>query len=227
MVQTLANDNSDPDSKVQRRKREILEAASRAFRRQGLHATGMRDIANESKMHVGNLYYYFQNKEELLAFCQEQTLAGLIDLAEKVQRQDCAADEKLHRLITGHVVRLNDEMPGSLAHLEVEALKGPWKETIRKQRNRYELILCRIVKSGIDSGLFRQTDPKVAAKAILGATNWTVKWYQPRGKSTSREIGQEFAVLLVRGLLAPGRKPSIPELEAPENPKPRKEAQKS
>ena len=213
MVQISLSNESAPESKAYRRKKEILQAASRAFRRQGLHATGMRDIANESKMHVGNLYYYFRNKEELLAFCQEQTLTALIDLAELVRRQPWPADAKLHRLITGHVVCLNDEVPGSLAHLEVEALKGPWKKDILKQRNRYELILCQIVEEGIEAGLFRPTDSGVAAKAILGATNWTVKWYQPRGRHTSQEIGEEFALLLVRGLLAPGQQPSIPELQ--------------
>ena len=188
-----------------------MQAASRAFRRQGLHATGMRDIAAESKMHVGNLYYYFSNKQELLAFCQEQTLAGLIDLAERVQEQPWQADKKLHRLITGHVTCLNDEIPGSLAHLEVEALEGPWKSEILEQRNRYEAILCQIIDEGIETGLFRAVDASVAAKAILGATNWTVKWFQPRGSRTSREIGEEFALLLVRGLLAPGQEPAISE----------------
>ena len=218
MVQIMASQEAAPDSRAHRKKMEILQAASRAFRRQGLHATGMRDIANESKMHVGNLYYYFRNKQELLAFCQEQTLSGLIDLAEQVQLQPWQADEKLYRLILGHVIRLNDEMPGSLAHLEVEALEGPWKEEILKQRNRYELLLCQIIEGGIEAGLFRRTSPSVAAKAILGATNWTVKWFHPRGRRTSLEIGQEFAILLVRGLLAPGREPSIQELQP--NPKP-------
>jgi len=212
MVQILLEPRSAPDSKAHRRQREILEAASRVFRRQGLHATGMRDIAIESGMHVGNLYYYFQNKQELLAFCQQQTLSGLMDLAEQIRRQPWQADEKLYSLITGHVVRLNDEMPGSLAHLEVEALEGPWKREILKQRDRYESVLRQLIQEGIEAGLFRSTNPGVAAKAILGATNWTVKWYQPRGSKSSREIGEEFATLLVRGLLAPGRDLSVPEL---------------
>lgn len=173
----------------------------------------MRDIATESGMHVGNLYYYFQNKQELLAFCQEQTLSGLIDLAEQIRRQPWQADEKLYMLITGHVVRLNDEMPGSLAHLEVEALEGRWKREILKQRNRYESVLRQVIQEGIKSGLFRPTRAGVAAKAILGSTNWTVKWYRAGGSQTSHQIGQEFAILLVRGLLAPGREPSIPQLQ--------------
>ena len=159
MVQILLEPRSAPDSKAHRRQREILEAASRVFRRQGLHATGMRDIAIESGMHVGNLYYYFQNKQELLAFCQQQTLSGLMDLAEQIRRQPWQADEKLYSLITGHVVRLNDEMPGSLAHLEVEALEGPWKREILKQRDRYESVLRQLIQEGIEAGLFRSTNP--------------------------------------------------------------------
>jgi hypothetical protein len=37
---------------------------------------------------------------------------------------------------------------------------------------------------------------------ILGALNWTVKWYQPGGRRSADSIGEEFADLLVRGLLA-------------------------
>lgn len=217
MVQISLDPNTHRDSKARRKQKEILEAASRAFRRQGLHATGMRDIATESGMHVGNLYYYFQNKQELLAFCQEQTVSGLIDLAEQIRRQPWQADEKLYRLITGHVVRLNDEIPGSLAHLEVEALEGAWKKDILRLRNRYESILRQLIQEGTKTGLFRPADPGVAAKAILGAGNWTVKWYQPRGEMTSQEIGHEFAVLMVRGLMAPGRIPSIAELQDDES----------
>ena len=54
-------DRSGSDRSVER-KRQILEAASRVFRRKGLHGTGMRDIATELGMHAGNLYYYFPNK---------------------------------------------------------------------------------------------------------------------------------------------------------------------
>jgi hypothetical protein len=47
-------------------------------------------------------------------------------------------------------------------------------------------------------------DAAVVAMAILGALNWTVKWYREDGRRSSQEIGRDFADLLVRGLLAPG-----------------------
>ena len=57
---------------------------------------------------------------------------------------------------------------------------------------------------GPAAGVFRQVDPKVSALAILGAVNWTVKWFRPDGAKSARQIGREQAELLVRGVLAPG-----------------------
>ena len=194
-----------PDPRVQQKvlekKREILDAASRVFRRRGLQSTGMRDIAAELGMAVGNLYYYFKDKEELLAYVQENTLEGLLALAVKVRKSRFPADVRLRLLIEGHVVLLNEEIPGSLAHLEVEALREPWRRKIQDQRDEYERTFREILEEGMAAGVFRQTDPKVSALAILGAVNWTVKWFRPDGGKTAREIGRDCAELLVRGVM--------------------------
>ncbi len=182
------------------RKREILAAASRVFRRKGLHATGMRDIATELGMHVGNLYYYFRNKEELLAFCQEDALAGLRALVEAARTLDVGADQRLRYLIIGHIELLNEIMPGSLAHLEVEALSETWRPKIVKLRDDYEYAVRRIIVEGVETGVFRKVDPGTTTLAILGALNWTVKWFRKDGEKTATEIGSEFADLLVGGL---------------------------
>jgi len=194
----------DITEKVLEKKREILDAASRVFRRKGLHATGMRDIAAELGKAVGNLYYYFRDKEALLAFVQEETLAGLLELAAQARQRDLRADARLFLLIEGHVVLLNEGTPGSLAHLEVEALGQPWRHAVQARRDEYERAFRKVLEEGVAAGVFRPTDSKVSALAILGAVNWTVKWFRPDGGKSARQIGRECAELLVRGLLAPG-----------------------
>lgn len=213
MVQISPLRHPDAQGKVLEKKREILDAASRVFRRKGLHASGMREIAAELGMAVGNLYYYFKDKGELLAFVQEEALTGLLDLAARVQGTDLRADAKLLLLIEGHVVLLNETTPGSLAHLEVEALGERWREAIQERRDAYERAFREVIEAGIASGVFRRTDPKVAALALLGAANWTVKWFRPDGAKSAGEIGRQCAELLVRGLLAEGvelQRPEIP-----------------
>ena len=204
-------DQRDPRDKVLEKKRGILDAASRVFRRRGLQATGMRDIAAELGMAVGNLYYYFKDKEELLAFVQEDALAGLLEIAGRVRATGERADAKLFRLIEEHVVRLNEGTPGSLAHLEVEALGEPWRQEVMERRDEYERAFRDLLEEGIAAGVFRPVDPKVSALAILGAVNWTVKWFRPDGGKSAREIGREQAELLVRGVLAAGVEPSLPQ----------------
>ena len=196
------------------KKREILEAASRVFRARGLHAAGMRDIAAELGMAVGNLYYYFKDKEALLAFIQESTLSDLLDMAARVRDQDLRADQKVRLLLEEHVVRLNDPeegTPGSLAHLEVEALSEGLRAAVMAQRDEYERTLRRLIEEGMDCKVFRQVDAKVAALALLGAVNWTVKWFRPEGGKSAREIGREAAETLVGGLLTSPTSPNTEE----------------
>ena len=162
----------------------------------------MRQIATEAGMLAGNLYYYFENKQALLAFCQQDTLDGLLELAKTVANSGLSADRKLYLLILGHILLLNEGTPGSLAHLEIEALEPRWADEIRAQRDVYEQAIRDLVSEGIEAGIFREADPKVTTLAILGSANWTVKWYRPSGRRSATDIGCDFAEYLVRGLLA-------------------------
>ncbi|HEX6865212.1 MAG TPA: TetR/AcrR family transcriptional regulator [Thermoanaerobaculia bacterium] len=185
------------------KKREILEAASRVFRARGLHAAGMRDIAAELGMAVGNLYYYFRDKEDLLAFVQESALSRLLETAARVRALDLPADGRLRLLLEEHVVGLNDPeegTPGSLAHLEVEALGEERRAGVLARRDEYEQILRTLIEEGMDQGMFRRADPKVASLALLGSVNWTVKWFRPEGGMSAREIGRQIAEMMVRSL---------------------------
>lgn len=202
MVQDTAGRTAPEDSeRTLEKKREILRAASEVFRRKGLHAAGMREIAAEAGMHAGNLYYYFANKQEILAFCQQDSLAQLLAMARSVERQGGPPADRLRRLIAEHVRILNEAIPGSLAHLEVEALEEPWRGRIQEQRDEYEAFFRDVVRDGVASGAFRPLDAKLAALALLGAVNWTVKWFQPDGERTAESIGRAFAEFLLEGLL--------------------------
>jgi TetR/AcrR family transcriptional regulator, cholesterol catabolism regulator len=190
------------------RRREILDAASRVFLEKGVHAAGMRDIAAELGMAVGNLYYYFEDKEDLLAFVQEDALSGLLAFADRVRGLDLPADARLQLLVVGHVVRLNDARegtPGSLAHLELEILSEPRRQGIQILRDRYERRFRELLEEGAAKGELRPADPGIGARLILGALNWTARWFRPGGAKSAREIGEEAATLLVSGLLPPGR----------------------
>jgi AcrR family transcriptional regulator len=53
-------------NKSERTRTAILDAALRLFRERGYEATTMRAVATEAGVSVGNAYYYFDSKEQLI-----------------------------------------------------------------------------------------------------------------------------------------------------------------
>jgi TetR/AcrR family transcriptional regulator, transcriptional repressor of aconitase len=51
---------------LDRRRAEILEAASECFARNGFHRTTMQDVVKESRLSPGAIYNYFDSKEEII-----------------------------------------------------------------------------------------------------------------------------------------------------------------
>ena len=51
---------------LERRRRQILEAAARCFARKGFHETSLQDIFRESRLSAGAVYRYFKSKDELV-----------------------------------------------------------------------------------------------------------------------------------------------------------------
>lgn len=196
----------------------------------------MRDIASELGMAVGNLYYYFASKDELLAYCHEDGLAGLLELAERVAALDLPAEQRLYLLVVGHVRQVNDAIPGALAHLALDLGRGPDQLTTTSAeagetagsstasdalvagRRAYEQAVRQVIREGVAVGRLRHVDPKLATLAVLGAVNWTARWYRTNGELSSDEIGSAFADILVRGLMAADLElvaPKLSWLDAP------------
>jgi hypothetical protein len=84
----------------------------------------------------------------------------------------------------------------------VEALQGHRRKAVQERRDRYEAAVRELLEQGAAAGVFRPLDAAVAARAILGALNWTVKWFRADGGKSAGAIGEEIGALLVRGVLA-------------------------
>jgi len=184
-----------------RRKGEILVGAARAIRRLGLRRAGMREIAHAAGLSTGNLYYYFRNKEELIYFCQDRTLDGLLAVAREARTRYGTAAQ-LRWLIRGHLRLLlgGEDSVGAL-HLELEDLPPPLYRKLVRKRDRYERAVRAIFVDGQRSGVVRAGDPKLAAFALLGALNWTARWYRPGGVHSVDRVAEAFSQQLLEGLV--------------------------
>jgi AcrR family transcriptional regulator len=162
----------------------------------------MRDIAAAADISPGNLYNYFKGKQELLFFCQDSSLDRMLDSLKKSRRSRTTATEKLVSIIESHLRCVLDEVEGSAAHLFANGLPAHLHEQIALKRDRYERGIRNLIAAGIQSGEFAPCEPALVARAILGASNWSVRWFNPDGRLSAGEIASEFARYLVRGLSA-------------------------
>jgi AcrR family transcriptional regulator len=205
MVQ-VSNRRSNRASAERLRKRsearrvDILRAAARVFRRRGTGATGMREIAEEAELSPGNLYYYFESKDELLHFCQERTLKQLLAAVDAAKAGEISCAERLRAVLRTHVYALLDEMEGATAHLEIESLPDAVRLPLIKKRDSYERALRGLVAEGVARGEFAPCDAALVTRAMLGAVNWTARWYRPNGPKSADEIAGAMAGYLVKGL---------------------------
>jgi AcrR family transcriptional regulator len=187
------------------RRLDILRAAGREFRVRGFAETGMRDIAEAAALSPANLYNYFRGKHELLFFCQDNSLDRMISALEKARRMRVSSAVKLRFVILSHLRCLLDEVEGSAAHLLTTALPPRQQRCLVAKRDRYESGVRNLIATGTHAGEFIDCDPALAARALLGALNWSAQWFNPAGPMTAAQIAEGFANYLIRGLLADPR----------------------
>jgi AcrR family transcriptional regulator len=204
-VVRISNGGSNRASRRSEQKRvAILKAAASVFRRRGFAAAGMRDVAVEADLSPANLYHYFAGKDEILYFCQDRTLDRLLGAVAAANDRRAPVAERLHALARAHVRCIVDDVEGSAAHFEVDALPPPLRSRIVAKRDRYERAVRSLVSSGIKRGDLAPTDATIATRAFLGALNWTAQWFRPDGPIGADRIALVVADYAVAGLLASG-----------------------
>jgi AcrR family transcriptional regulator len=192
---------SHPYPRSLRRRVEILKSAANAFRTRGYHATSVDDIAQALRMTKGSLYYYFKNKEEILYVCHDHTLDLLLRTLKGIQARDLSPVDKLRSVIVSFVELMTEELHGTAAvTLDLNELSPPLRRKITAKRDRFDHAVRRIIRDGIEKGVFRRVDPKFATFAIMGSINWIPHWFNPEGRADSRAIGEAYADFFVGGL---------------------------
>lgn len=186
-----------------RRSAEIMEAAARVFAERGYHGASTQDIADVLGIRQASLYYYFPSKEVALEQVCMQGVGGFFETAQAIAAGPGAPREKLAGLIRAHIAPLLDRGDFVRVFLtQRQFLPNESRRRIGRWSRGIEKIFEGVIRQGVRKGEFRpDTDPRLAALAILGMANAVASWYGKENASIER-IGGEFVALVLQGLVA-------------------------
>ena len=172
---------------------EVLDKAAALFATKGFAATSLKDVADAVGLSRSSIYYYYPNKDALLAALIEgvtlpvanifrdvdQTMAPRSRIREVVRRLVLwVADPKTH-------FRLMDqseaELPPAISKAHIDS----------KRRILSEMV--KLIDAAIQAGEARAVDPRIAALSIIGMAMWTAWWFQPRHGPGIDEVSTTIA----------------------------------
>jgi AcrR family transcriptional regulator len=182
---------------------EILEGAAAVFARRGYAQTTIEDIADEVGINRATLYYYVGTKEELLVALLDGPIETLRTRLEEVAGRPLPARDKLVAALREYS-RTMAEVPALFIFLSENAhrvMAGPEADRIRSNADRYGRVLARIIADGAANGEFRSDiDPQSAVLGILGMFNWMHRWFDPNGRKSLTDFGEDFIALALSAL---------------------------
>jgi len=192
-----------PATRFSRKRALILRAAAQAFGRKGFHATTLENIAGELNVTKASLYYYFSTKEELLYEVHLLSMHDLLHRTKTILAKHDSPAEKLQALIAEHLRLLATDYEGAFLLQQEYELPPSYRAEIVRLRDAYEHRVLALVKDGVQQGVFRAKNPRVAVRMILGAINWLLRWYRSEGSLSVEEIIDAYMDVFVHGLMAP------------------------
>ena len=107
------------------RRMRILEAAERAFVRNGFHATTMQRVADEAGMSAGNLYRTFPSKEAMVEGLCELDQAELAQAFAELMADNRQIMEAMRCGLRKHVLAKPPEKARLLIEIWAEAGRNP------------------------------------------------------------------------------------------------------
>jgi AcrR family transcriptional regulator len=178
---------------------EILTAAAELFRARGYRATTLDELARRLGISKKTLYGHFRSKEDLLAAIFHRTMSLVEDGLAAIRASRAAPAEQLREVIRHQIRTVVAEQAFLTVFFAEEAsLPMRLRRAIVRRKARYDHAVQAIVRRCGPLAMH----PRLVVFALLGMSNWTHKWYDPRGKWDAEFIADAFIALIERGFPA-------------------------
>ena len=186
----------------------ILDTAVRLFNQHGSQRVSTNRIAAEISISVGNLYYHFNNKEEIIRALYDRMVAELDELWSDVRAPSL---KRLRKLFNDQI-----EQMGEYQFFQREQLALLIKDPLLSKKNRQVRRRRReeveaFMRGLMDAGVLSQPDDPDGIPALVKAIwivseNW-LAFLELEGMTVNRKsihAGTELVMRVLTPYLSPG-----------------------
>jgi AcrR family transcriptional regulator len=188
---------------VEKRRGQIVAAATKLFSEQGFYRTTIKDIARLAGISSGLIYQYVREKEDVL-------LLVLLEVVESYAREIPAAivgiDEPLERLVTAvrAYCRVVDRHRAAtvLAYRSTKSLSPKRRELIQQRETDTNDIIRRTLVDCMDRGIIRRVNvDALTYQIVLTAHGWALKSWYFKSRLTLEDYIEANLDILLNGVL--------------------------
>jgi AcrR family transcriptional regulator len=195
---------------VDRRRRQIADAAVQLFIDQGFHKTTTRQIARAAGFSIGSLYEYFASKEDILYMVCESIHAEVERGVSAAMSQAAGGRDALAKMIHEYFMvchRMSDFI--LLIYQETQSLPAQWQKRVLENELRitglFVEALAGIAKSDDLTNLAENNLELAAHNIVILGHMWTFRrWYLAHHYSIEDYIKLQSDIIF--GMFTRGKK---------------------
>lgn len=176
------------ESKGERTRRRLLDAAAAEVARAGIAGASITAIADAAGLKTGSIYFHFESKDKLIEAMLAQGLAATLaylDAALAALPDGADAAARLGAAIRAHATAVHELPDYTVAVLSPTFRKDTTGAAARKLQRAYISRWSEIVKDAQGAGVLpRAPDPHLLRDLVFGALNTVTLVGRPAGEIT-------------------------------------------
>jgi AcrR family transcriptional regulator len=185
-------------------KKKILDAAARLFSELGYHRTSMDDIAKESGVAKGTLYYHFSGKGDLFESIVVQGYQLLKDRIEQELHVEHEPSEQVEKILNKHIELFlqYNELVQILSNELTNGIESDILQRIGNAKQDYLAFLSNVLRTGQEDEVLVHVNSELAAAALLGMIESATMYYvRHRDRYHSDELYDTIQAFVKSALL--------------------------
>ncbi|HEY2056826.1 MAG TPA: TetR/AcrR family transcriptional regulator [Amycolatopsis sp.] len=179
--------------------RRLLQHATKLFAKKGFDRTSVQEIVEAAGVTKGAMYHYFDSKDDLLYEIYARVLREQTAQLEKVADSDAPLRARLATAASDVVVSSIENLDDNTIFLQsMHQLSTEKRKAVRAERRKYHERFRRLIEEGQAGGDFRADKPAdLVVDFFFGSVHHLGSWYRRGGPLGAREVGDQFADLLL------------------------------